>query len=68
MVSHGSTKTTRESETEKLITHRSWTRYMAHLKGLHGMSQQSAGRVEAPGSGACAFIRFCGWMFLGFPG
>ena len=36
-------KTTRETETEKFITHRSWRKYTAYLD-LHGRSRQGAGR------------------------
>ena len=36
MVSHGSTKDHKGIEIDKLITHRSWRRYIAHLEGPCG--------------------------------
>lgn len=34
-MSRGSTKTTRETEIEKFITHRSWRKYTVRLQGPH---------------------------------
>lgn len=44
MVSHGSTKPTREIEIGHFITPRAWRRYTAHLRGHVGRPSQDAGR------------------------
>lgn len=44
MVSHSSTKTARESETEMFITHRFWWNYRVCLRGPHREGGQ--GRMQ----------------------
>ena len=59
---------TEEMEMEKFITHSMITGRMTQyvLRGHVGRARQSVER-EA-GSGAHAFIGFCGWSVLGFSG
>lgn len=66
MMSHSSTKIERESELEKVITHRSQGRSTAASRGHTVMLRQDAGGVQVAGPGAHAFIKVHGWNALGF--
>lgn len=65
MVSHSLTKTTREFEIGKLITHRSWRR-KTRLEG-DTWEVKAEFRERQAGPGAHAFIRVCGCSALGLP-
>lgn len=54
-------KTSRRSEIQKLITHRSWRK-----RGHVAIKARYRQRVAGPR--AQAFIRVCGWSALGFLG
>lgn len=66
-MSEGQRQTTRDIEMEKLITHRSWRKSTARLKGPHGEVKAECRQREA-GPWGHTFIRVYGWSVVGFPG
>lgn len=59
-------KTAGETEVEKFITEKSWTKYVAYLVGPHG--EVKAGYRQRVGQdvGTVRYVRVRGWSPLGF--